>query len=204
MRLIDREMSMIGFFYIFSIGLIASALMVVFLKNPVHCALSLVLSFLFSACLWLLLEAEFLALVLVLVYVGAVMTLFLFVVMTINLDIEPKYAHFVRYFPIGLALMAALAIMLIYAFNAHPFGLNLMIPHGVSYSNTESLGAQLYTQYAYPFEISGALLLVAIIAAISLNPLGPRRRKTQIIAKQVDIDPKQCVRIIPMATEKQS
>lgn len=190
-------------FYLFSLGLVLSASGVIFLKGPVHSALSLVLAFVFSACLWLLLQAEFLALILILVYVGAVMTLFLFVVMTINLDSIKNKPGFVRYYPLGLLIMAAIAGLLIVAFqpSANLFP-DKVLEHAETFSNVHALGEVLYTQYVYPFELAAILLLVAIIAAIALNPHERTLRKTQDIEKQVFIDPKKRIRILKMPVEK--
>ncbi len=195
-------LSEITFFYIFAAGLVLSAAGVVFLKNPVHAALSLVLAFISSACLWLMLQAEFLALILVLVYVGAVMTLFLFVVMTINLDADIQKQTFVRYFPLGILLMAVLGGLLIFVFNPHHALPNQFVNQPENYSNVKVLGSVLYTQYAYPFELAAILLLVAIIAAISLNPHTKTSKKTQEIEKQTYIKRANRIRLVKMPTEK--
>ncbi|OGT24001.1 MAG: hypothetical protein A2W47_01660 [Gammaproteobacteria bacterium RIFCSPHIGHO2_12_38_15] len=190
-------------FYVFAAGLILSATGVIFLKNPVHGALSLVLAFVASSCLWLMLEAEFLALILILVYVGAVMTLFLFVVMTIDLDRDAHQPTFVRYFPFALILMAVFAGILIFIFSSHLFE-NHFVKHPEDFSNIQSLGEILYTQYAYPFELAAVLLLIAIVAAISLNPrtLKSKAHKTQIIENQIDIHRKDRIRLVKMSSEK--
>lgn len=191
------------FFYIFAVGLVLAAAGVIFLRGPVHSALSLVVAFLFSACLWLMLQAEFLALILILVYVGAVMTLFLFVVMTINLDSIMGKRSFVRYFPIGLILMAIMGAILIVAFKpASSLFPDQVLVHSQEFSNVKALGDVLYTQYVFPFELAAVLLLVAIVAAIALNPHMRTERKIQNIEKQTFIDPKSRIRILKMPPEK--
>ncbi|MBI5447369.1 MAG: NADH-quinone oxidoreductase subunit J [Gammaproteobacteria bacterium] len=191
------------FFYLFAAGVVLSAVGVVFLRNPVHSALSLVLAFVFSACLWLMLQAEFLALILILVYVGAVMTLFLFVVMTINLDADIKKQTFVHYLPFGLLLMALLAALLLFVLKpAHFLSIGQPIIQDQDYSNVQVLGKVLYTHYVYPFELAAVLLLVAIVAAISLNPRQPSNKKTQNTEKQLYIKRADRVRLLSMPTEK--
>ncbi|HEX9585341.1 MAG TPA: NADH-quinone oxidoreductase subunit J, partial [Gammaproteobacteria bacterium] len=159
-------------FYIFGAVLIFAALRVITARNPVHCALYLVLAFFTSAAVWLLLEAEFLAIVLVLVYVGAVMVLFLFVVMMLDINLAPLREGFARYLPVGVLVAFLIAVQLFAVVGAKYFGLG-MVPaparHGPDYSNTEEIGSVLYTVYVYPFEIAAVILLVAIIAAISLT-----------------------------------
>ena len=133
---------------------------------------------------------EFLALVLILVYVGAVMTLFLFVVMTLNLDLDPKREGFVKYLPYGVLVVSMLVALMIYVIGPKHFGLSqssALLHHPSDYSNVKELGGVLYTQYAYAFEISGVLLLVAIIAAISLTFRAQKRSLSQNISKQVSV-----------------
>lgn len=191
------------FFYFFSAILIVSAVLVVVARNAVHAALFLVLAFFSTAALWILLQAEFLALILILVYVGAVMTLFLFVIMMLNLDLAPKRAGFVKYLPLGLLICAMLVVAIVYAaMPSHylePVGLMLQKP--VDFSSAAQLGAVLYTDYVYPFEISGLLLLVAIISAITLNLRHPRSKK-QNISRQLHADPKTRVTLVSMKSEK--
>ena len=158
-------------FYVFAAAMLGSALMVITLRNPVHAALSLVLTFFSGAALWLLLEAEFLAITLVLVYVGAVMVLFLFVVMMLDINLAKMQEGFVKLLPLGVLLALLVVGMMVYVVGPGNFGLERFAdpaPHGADYSNTRELGRILYTVYVYPFEIAAAILLVAIIAAISL------------------------------------
>ena len=186
-------------FFAFAGLLLFSGLMVITLKNPVQNALFLVLAFFAAAGLWLLVEAEFLALVLVLVYVGAVMTLFLFVVMTLNINIDRKRQGFVRYLPYGIVLMALIVGLMIYVLGPQHYStasLPAAIQHTADFSNVKALGAVLYTDYAYSFEIGGILLLVAIIAAISLAFRGTRNTKQITASAQIKIDPKDRVRLV--------
>lgn len=191
-------------FYSFSAVLLFSALMVITVRNPVRSALFLVLAFFASAGIWLLLETEFLALILVLVYVGAVMTLFLFVVMTLNLDTDLQREGFVRYLPYGILVVALLVALMVYVISPQHFDLGLspaLTKHSPEYSNVKELGAVLYTQYAYPFELAGVMLLVAIIAAISLSLRGESHSKAQKPAEQVAVQAANRMKLIKMASE---
>jgi NADH-quinone oxidoreductase subunit J len=158
-------------FYIFSAVLVFAAGMVVTIRNPVKSALFLVLAFFSAACIWITLEAEFLAIVLVLVYVGAVMVLFLFVVMMLDIDLAVMRAGFARYLPVGSVIAALLileiALVMVNGFGAAEYA--APAAHPADYSNTRELGRLLYTVYVYPFEIAAVILLVAIVAAISLT-----------------------------------
>ena len=168
-------------FFMFAAVIIASALGVVASKNPVHSVLFLVLTFFSSSAIWLMLEAEFLAITLVLVYVGAVMVLFLFVVMMLDINIVKMRKGFVSYLPVGglfALLMLAVMVWVVGPVGPEVMGgaaLNNAVVHGADYSNTEALGEILYTDYVLAFEIAAVILLVAIVAAISLTL---RRRPT--------------------------
>ncbi|NKB37408.1 MAG: NADH-quinone oxidoreductase subunit J [Gammaproteobacteria bacterium] len=192
-------------FYSFAAMLVFSASMVVSMRNPVHAALFLILAFFTSAALWLLLQAEFLAIVLVLVYVGAVMVLFLFVVMMLDINVTVIREGFARHLPVGIgvAIMMLLSMGLIVGSKqfqlVQPEDLNKFDPQ---FSNTQELGLALYTDYLYPFEIAGAILLVAIIAAISLTMRKPRTHKTPKPEKQVSVRSQDRVRIVKMESEK--
>jgi NADH-quinone oxidoreductase subunit J len=156
-------------FFAFAGVLIGAALMTVIARSPVRSALFLILAFFASAALWILLTVEFLGLILILVYVGAVMTLFLFVVMTLNIRYETADAGLMRYLPYLIVIVAALVLLLLYAINAQHFTSEQMLnspPQSADYSNIKTLGSVLYTDYVYPFELAGVILLVAIIAAI--------------------------------------
>lgn len=156
-------------FYLFASLAIIMAMLVISSKSPVHAALFLVVTFIASAALWILLQAEFLGLVLVLVYVGAVMTLFLFVVMMLDLDTAKLRSGFVRYLPFAFIVLALMLTIIIMAITHADFIHIKMTHHSANYSNVGALGSVLYTQYAYPFILAGGLLLLAIIAAISLT-----------------------------------
>lgn len=187
------------FFIGFSGLLLFSALMVVTLSHPVRSALFLVLAFFAATVLWLLLAAEFLALILILVYVGAVMTLFLFVIMTLNIDLVSLQEPYKKlYIPIGLLFTALLSGILVYAlFKTHsPFIIYAQNMNTLSLSNVSQLGHVLYTTYALPFEITGVILLVAIIAAISLSLFDPITSKQQSAGDQINVSKQDRLRVI--------
>lgn len=188
-------------FFGFALLLVAAALMMIISRNPVRCALFLVLAFFSAAALWILLEAEFLGLILVLVYVGAVMTLFLFVIMTLNIDNAEKQYGFVRYlFPAVVSVLVLLAL-LIYA--VYPLsGSTGRVALSAQASNTQALGDVLYTQYAYPFEITGVLLLVGIIATIALSFREKRLNKAIAPELQLKVKSSDRLRIITMPAER--
>jgi NADH-quinone oxidoreductase subunit J len=193
-------------FYAFSAVLVVAAVGVITARNPVHAALFLVFAFFNSAVLWLLLEAEFLAIVLVLVYVGAVMVLFLFVVMMLDVNVAQMREGFTRYAPLGL-LIAALVVVEI--------GSVVWVKHLGSdtaaaavtatvegYSNTRALGQVLYTKYLYPFELAAVILLIAIVAAIVLTMRHRVGLKAQDVAAQVAVRARDRVRIVKMNSEE--
>jgi len=192
-------------FYAFSALLIVAAVGVITARNPVHCALFLVWAFFNSACIWLLMEAEFLAIVLMLVYVGAVMVLFLFVVMMLDVNIAALREGFTRYAPLGI-LVAALVVVEIGSVvwvkslgGAAPEAAASVAVEG--YSNTRALGELLYTKYLYPFELAAVLLLVAIVAAIALTMRHRVGMKAQDIAGQVAVRAKDRIRVVKMPAE---
>lgn len=185
--------------------LIGAAMGVIFAKNPVHAIMFLVLAFFQSAALWLLAEAEFLAIVLVLVYVGAVMVLFLFVVMMLDIDVEQARSGLVRYAPLGLViagLMVVELVQLIWLKRQPDYDGAGFAATPEDYSNTEALGAVLYTEHVYAFEIAAVILLLAIVAAITLTMRERPGLKKQNIARQVGVDPRDRVRIVKMKSEK--
>ncbi|CAM4408503.1 MAG: NADH-quinone oxidoreductase subunit J [Legionellaceae bacterium] len=188
------------FFYFFSTVLIISALMVISSTNPVRSALFLVLAFFVTAGLWLMLQAEFLALTLVLVYVGAVMTLFLFVIMTLNIDIEKRFLN--KRIPLAIFIIALMVSLIITVLSKSQLTFSTIHLSSANSSNTLSLGSVLYTDYVYPFEIAGVLLLVAIVAAITLSFKEGRNRKVQQIEKQIAVKREDRVRLIKMQSEK--
>ena len=194
-------------FYLFAAVLLGAALGVVFSKNPVHSVMFLVLAFFQSAILWLMAEAEFLAIVLVLVYVGAVMVLFLFVVMMLEVDVEAVKRGLTRYAPlaIGIALLMAIElIQLIWLRTSAAGGSGAFGPTPEGYSNTKALGSVLYTEHVYAFEIAAVILLLAIVAAITLTMRKRPGLKQQNISHQVAVRAKDRVRVVKMdAEEKQ-
>jgi NADH-quinone oxidoreductase subunit J len=185
-------------FYVFAAILLAAALGVITSRNPVHAVLYLVFAFVQSAVLWLLLEAEFLAIVLVLVYVGAVMVLFLFVVMMLDVNVEQLRKGFTRYLPLGIvvALVVVIEIANVIWFRSEGIAFVTPAPNPSDYSNTQELGAVLYTEHVYAFEIAAMLLLLAIVAAITLTMRKRPGLKVQNIAKQVAVRAKDRVRIV--------
>ncbi|MDB5773984.1 MAG: NADH:ubiquinone oxidoreductase subunit [Herbaspirillum sp.] len=178
-------------FYAFGAILVLAALRVITARNPVHAALFLVLSFFSAAAIWLLLQAEFLAIVLVLVYVGAVMVLFLFVVMMLDINMERIREGFWGYFPlastIGVVIVLEMAAVLLYSFPSFSFPeAQVPVAAGVI-GTTKALGMVIYTKYVYAFEIAAVILLVAIVAATALTL---RRRKDS-----KHFDPSDAVRV---------
>jgi len=192
-------------FYGFATLAIFSALMVITQNNPVRCVLFLVLTFFASSVLWMLIQAEFLALILILVYVGAVMTLFLFVVMMLDIDIVSMKPHLIRSLPFILIFLAGFVAITLSALAPEHGLMQLLTQSAIvqpaDYSNTEQLGLVLYTEYAYALEIAAVLLVVAIIAAISLAHRAPRNCKTQDVVKQINIDPKDRIVLVKMQAE---
>jgi len=193
-------------FYTFAAFLIGASLGVVFSRNPVHSAMFLVLAFFQSAILWLLIEAEFLAIVLVLVYVGAVMVLFLFVVMMLDINVESARKGLFRYAPMGIAVALLMAIELVQVIWLQRSGAgdSSFAPYPDGYSNTEALGSVLYTEHVYAFEIAAVILLLAIVAAITLTMRKRPGLKVQNIAEQVAVRSKDRLRIVKMDAEKKS
>jgi NADH-quinone oxidoreductase subunit J len=180
---------------------IGSALGVITARNTVYAALFLVMTFVASAGLWLLLEAEFLALVLVLVYVGAVMVLFLFIVMMLDTDTQSLRQGFVRYAPLGVVVAVIVLLEIGYVVWSQKLGVTFgtPLPHASTFSNTRELGQTIYTAYAFPFEIAAVVLLVGIVAAIMLTLRRRPGARHQDIAKQVRVNAKRGrVRIVNM------
>ena len=191
-------------FYVFAAVLVVAALGVITARNPVHCALFLVFAFLNSAVIWLLLEAEFLAITLVVVYVGAVMVLWLFVVMMMDVDVAKLRQGFTRYAPFG----ALVALIVVAQIGLVVWVRRLGLPESAApaplpagHSNTQALGELLYTQYLYPFEVAAVILLVAIVAAITLTMRRRPGQKLQNVGKQVAVRAEDRVRIVKMDAE---
>ena len=156
-------------FYVFSTILLVASLRVITARNPVHSALALVLAFFTAAGIWLLLEAEFLAITLVLVYIGAVMVLFLFVVMMLDINLIELRRGFWSYLPAGLLVAGLMVLEMVMVLGGANLGLSEPAPLPADYSNTKAIGRLLYTAYVYPFELAAVLLLVAMVAAIALT-----------------------------------
>ena len=178
--------------------------MVITRKNPVHSALFLVLAFFNSAGLWMLAEAEFLAIALVLVYVGAVMVLFLFVVMMLDINIAELRAGFVRNAPVAILVAVAMVIELMLVVGPQRFGLGAIAAPAAKpagYSNTEELGLALFTQHLYAFEIAAVILLVGIVAAIGLTMRKRPETKSQDPSRQVTVKARDRLRVIKMDAE---
>ena len=191
-------------FYTFAAILLFAALRVITARNPVHAALFLVLAFATASGLWMLLQAEFLAIALILVYVGAVMVLFLFVVMMLDINIDRLREGYWDYLVPGLTVAGIMVAEMGVVLTGRHFGLLAQAPPArpAGYSNTEALGRVLYTHYVYPFEIAAVILLVAIVAAIALT-LRPRRdSKHQDPAQQASVRKQDRIRIVSMPAEK--
>jgi len=197
-----------GFFYFFSIVLLFAAFRVITSRNPVYAVLYLVLAFFQAAAIWLLLKAEFLAITLVLVYVGAVMVLFLFVVMMLDIKVDGLREGFWKHFPlaatIGVVIALEMAAVLMGGFRLieEPQGAVALGQAGVELSNTRELGKILYSQYVYPLEIAGAILLVAMIAAIALTLRQRKDSKQMNPFAQVRVKAKDRMVVLKMDSTK--
>jgi NADH-quinone oxidoreductase subunit J len=200
-------------FYIFALLLVVSALKVITSRNPVASALFLVLAFFNAAAIWMLLEAEFLAILLVLVYVGAVMVLFLFVVMMLDINLDDLGKDFRKFVPVA-SLVGAIIIIETALILWHGYGATVSPVHDVTagagvggaavMSNTQLMGKVIYTDYNFPFEIAGLILLVAIIAAISLTIRDKKDNKRQKVSDQVKVRAQDRVRIVKMKSEQEA
>ena len=192
-------------FYLFAAILLVSALRVITARNPVHAALYLVLAFFTAAAIWMLLRAEFLAIVLVLVYVGAVMVLFLFVVMLLDINLDRLREGFWSYLPLGAAVGVLMVVEMVLVLSGKYFGAEHMpnpADPGPGYNNTRELGRLLYTDYVYPFELAAVILLVAIVAAIALTLRRREGTKHQDPSKQISVKRADRVRMVSMPSEK--
>ena len=194
-------------FYFFAGMLVLAGLGVISSRNPVHSALFLVLSFFSCSALWLLLQAEFLAIVLVLVYVGAVMVLFLFVVMMLDINLTQMRQGFVRYLPIGALIALVMVAQMVWIVG--PAGPDVFsgeqlaqaVQQPADHSNTRELGKVLYTDYVFPFEVAAVILLVAIVAAIALTMRRREMTKYQTPGKQVQVRKADRLRVVKMDAE---
>jgi len=189
-------------FYILSLVLITSGLSVITSRNPVTAALSLVLAFFNAAGIWLLLQAEFLAIALVLVYVGAVMVLFLFVVMMLDINLDKLKEGFWDYLPMAGFIGVLMMVEMIMVFNTKQFNL-LPITESISNtSNTEMIGNTLYSNYVLPFELASVVLLIAIVSAIALTLRDRKDSKKINAADQVAVKREDRVRLVQMKSEE--
>jgi NADH-quinone oxidoreductase subunit J len=190
-------------FYVFAFITITTATAVVTVRNPIHAALFLVLTFFTSAVIWMTLEAEFLAISLVLVYVGAVMVLFLFVVMMLDINIARLREGFSRVLPLGIVVAVIMLLLMWSVVTSDVFSLNSIsdpVPKAADFSNTKALGSVLYTDYVFAFEIAAVILLVAIIAAISLTMRKRPKTKYQVPSDQIKVRKEDRLRIVKMPT----
>ena len=191
-------------FYVLATIMLLASLRVITARNPVHAALFLVLAFFTAAGLWILLQAEFLAIMLVMVYVGAVMVLFLFVVMMLDIDLSRLRSGFWGYLPlgalVGLLMVGEMALVL----GGKYFGVEALPDHDMpaGYSNTKELGRLLFTEYVYPFELASVILLVGIIAAVMLTLRQRKDTKQQKASRQIAVKREDCVRLVSMPAEK--
>jgi NADH-quinone oxidoreductase subunit J len=190
------------FFYLFAGITVASAVMVVTARNPVHSVLFLILAFVNAAGLFVLLGAEFLAMILIVVYVGAVAVLFLFVVMMLDVDFAELRQGFLSYLPIGGLVGAVMLAELLVVLGAWVIGpdvakvITAPIPSPSTISNTQALGLVLYTRYVYYFEAAGVILLVAMIGAIVMTLQHKPNVRRQNIANQVARGPKTAIEVV--------
>ena len=191
-------------FYFLAVILVFASLRVITLRNPVHAALHLVLAFFSAAGVWLLLQAEFLAIALILVYVGAVMVLFLFVVMLLDINLDRLREGFWSYLPLG-AIVALLVVAEMGLVLASMYGevLESDVPQATAdYSNVEAVGRLLFTEYVYPFELASVVLLIGVIAAVALTLRGKRKSKSVSPSQQVFVKAMDRVRLLQMPAEK--
>ena len=189
-------------FFMFAALAVFAALRVITARNPVHAVLFLVLTFFSCSGIWILLEAEFLAITLVLVYVGAVMVLFLFVVMMLDINLVQLRKDFWRWLPFGALLAGLMVFQMVWVLNAPEISAGkTAVKHAADYSNTKELGRLIYTDYVYPFEIAAVLLLVAMVAAIALTLRRRKDSKSQVVAEQVAVKKADRLRIVKMQSE---
>jgi NADH-quinone oxidoreductase subunit J len=188
-------------FYVFSAVLLFASFRVITARSTVHAALFLVLAFFSASCVWMLLEAEFLAITLVLVYVGAVMVLFLFVVMMLDINADTTRQNFWKHMPlaglVGALIALEMALVLMRGFQLQPPATSAK---DIAMGNTKLLGIELYTDYLYPLELAAVLLLVAIVAAIALTLRGARKDSKHMDASlQVRAQKADRVRLVKVA-----
>ncbi len=191
-------------FYVFSAFMVLSALMVITVHNPVRAAFFLVLTFFASAAIWLLLEAEFLAVILIIVYVGAVMVLFLFVVMMLDVNLAELKAGFVKNLPVAVIVALAMFATIYFVVGGNQFDVEKFPSperHAADYSNISELGQVLYTEYVFSFEIAAVILLVGIIAAISLTLRRRPNTRHQKVEDQVAVKSEERLRVVKLESQ---
>jgi len=191
-------------FYVVAAILLFAALRTITARNPVHAALYLVLAFFSMAAIWMLLQAEFLAIILIMVYVGAVMVLFMFVVMMLDIDIERLRHRFWSYLPLGAMIGFLMVVQMALVLSGKYFSAAALpgqsMPEG--YSNTKELARLLYTEFVYPFELASVILLVGVIAAVMLTLRQRKDTKYQNPSEQLAVKRNDRVRLVKMASEK--
>ncbi len=193
-------------FYFLAVIMVFAALRVITVRNPVHAALFLVLTFFNAGGIWLLLQAEFLAITLVMVYVGAVMVLFLFVVMMLDINLDRIREGFWSYLPVGALVGVLILVEMVMVLGGRYFGLDAMpTPPAAQagFSNTRELGRVLYTDYVYPFELASLVLLVAMIAAVTLTLRKRKGVKYVNPSDQVAVKREGRVELVKMSAEKE-
>ena len=193
-------------FYIFALIMVFAALRVITVRNPVFAAMFLVLTFFTAAAIWMLLEAEFLAITLVLVYVGAVMVLFLFVVMMLDVNVEPLREGFVKYLPMGVLVGIIMLVEMVFLLTQRYFPSDAFespVAKAADYSNTEELGRLLYSEYLFQFEVAALILMVAIVAAIALTMRRRPDTKYQRPGLQVQVKKEDRLRVVSMKSESE-
>jgi NADH-quinone oxidoreductase subunit J len=190
-------------FYFLATILVYAGLRVVTLRNPVHAALHLVLAFFSASGIWILLQAEFLAIVLVLVYVGAVMVLFLFVVMMLDINLDRLREGFWSYLPLGgiVALLMVAEMSLVLAVSYLGAAEHDVAQTDAAFSNVQAVGRAIFTEYVYPLELASVILLVGIVAAVALTLRGKRKSKSVSPGQQVFVKSTDRVRVVNVASE---
>jgi NADH-quinone oxidoreductase subunit J len=190
-------------FYFLSAILVFASLRVVTSRNPVHAALYLVLAFFTASGVWMLLQAEFLAISLVLIYVGAVMVLFLFVVMMLDINIDRLREGFWSYLPLGsiIALLMVAEMALVLGGSYFDLFENAVPQTGIAESNVQAIGRLMFTEYVYPFELASVILLVGIVAAVALTQREKRKTKAVSPSRQVFVKAKDRIRVLQMPSE---
>ena len=189
-------------FWAFSAMLLASSLCAICARHTVHSVLSLIVAFFACSALWLILQAEFLGLVLLFVYIGAVMTLFLFVVMMLNLS--PSGTRYrLKWVSSALVMAVVIVALMMFVTDQEHFSLSgaAMVLQPANYNNTAALGAVLYTKYIYPFQLTGILLLTAIVAAVALVHRPAQHSKAQHVSDQIAVKPHDRIKVIKMKSE---